>query len=111
MGPGLQEVSKGLVEADIQDRGTPPAEGTDPGEGCHEIPQGPIEILVYLLKGVAHWDGPGLFPLGPSAPHHRGRGCVGYLRGPLIRTRGPQGGWGGSEVPEVTQMGSHPRSV
>ena len=33
MGPGLQEVSKGLVEPDIQNRGALPSEGTDPGEG------------------------------------------------------------------------------
>ena len=111
MGPGLQEVSKSLVESNIQDRGAPPSEGADPGEGCREIPQGPIEILVYFLKGVAHWDGHGLFPLGPTAPHRRGRGRVEYLRGPLVRARGLQGSRGGPEMPEVARMGGHPRSV
>ena len=105
MSPGLQEVCEGLLETNIKDRGAPPSESTDPGEGRRQLPQGLIEILVHFLEAVAHRDGNGLFPLGPSAPHHRGRGRVDYLRGPLVRARGPQGGRGGPEMPEVTRVG------
>ena len=40
MCPNLQKVGESLVEADIQDRGAPLAEGADLGEGRRRIPQG-----------------------------------------------------------------------